>query len=31
MIVKLKEMTGKAVKPEDFKSACTLNDVVEEV
>ncbi len=31
MIVKLKEMTGKAVKPEDFKSARTINDVVEAV
>jgi acyl carrier protein len=31
MIVKLKEMTGKAVKPEDFKSARTVNDVVEAV
>ncbi|GAB4259664.1 MAG: acyl carrier protein [Methylomicrobium sp.] len=31
MIVKLKEMTGKAVKPEDFKSARTVDDVVEAV
>jgi len=31
MIVKLKEMTGKAVKPEDFKNARTINDVVESV
>ncbi len=31
MIVKLKEMTGKAVKPDDFKSARTINDVVEAV
>lgn len=31
MIVKLKEMTGKAVKPEDFKSARTVNDVVDAV
>lgn len=31
MIVKLKEMTGKAVKPEDFKTARTVNDVVEAV
>jgi acyl carrier protein len=31
MVVKLKEMTGKAVKPEDFKSARTINDVVEAV
>jgi acyl carrier protein len=28
MIVKLKEITGKAVKPEDFKSARTISDVV---
>ena len=31
MIVKLKEMTGKALKPEDFKNALTINDVVEAV
>jgi len=31
MIVKLKEMTGKMVKPEDFKYARTVNDVVEAV
>jgi len=31
MIVKLKEMTGKAVKPEDFKNARTIKDVVEAV
>ncbi len=31
MIVKLKEMTGKTVKPEDFKSARTIADVVEAV
>jgi len=31
MIVKLKEMTGKSVKPEDFKSARTIGDVVEAV
>jgi acyl carrier protein len=31
MIVKLKEMTGKTVKPEDFKSARTIGDVVEAV
>lgn len=31
MIVRLKEMTGKMVKPEDFKSARTINDVVEAV
>lgn len=31
MIVKLKEITGKAVKPDDFKNARTINDVVEAV
>ncbi len=31
MIVRLKEMTGKAVRPEDFKNARTINDVVEAV
>lgn len=31
MIVKLKEATGKAVKPEDFKNARTVNDVVEAI
>ncbi|MCK5831603.1 MAG: acyl carrier protein [Methylococcales bacterium] len=31
MIVKLKELTGKAIKQEDFKSARTINDVVEAV
>lgn len=31
MIVKLKEITGKAVRPEDFKNARTINDVVEAV
>ena len=31
MIVKLKELTGKAVKPEDFRSARTVSDVVEAV
>lgn len=31
MIVRLKEMTGKMVKPEDFKSARTIGDVVEAV
>ncbi len=31
MIVKLKEMTGKAVKPEDFKTARTVEDVIEAV
>jgi acyl carrier protein len=29
MIVKLKELTGQAVKPEDFKNSRTVNDVVE--
>ncbi|MFZ2311500.1 MAG: acyl carrier protein [Methylobacter sp.] len=31
MIVRLKEMTGKAVKPEDFKAARSIGDVVEAV
>jgi acyl carrier protein len=31
MVVKLKEITGKAVKPEAFKSARTISDVVEAV
>ena len=31
MMVKLKEITGKAVKPEDFKNARTIGDVVEAV
>jgi acyl carrier protein len=31
MIVKLKEMTGKVIKPEDFKLARTISDVVEAV
>ncbi|MCF6203493.1 MAG: acyl carrier protein [Methylococcaceae bacterium] len=31
MTVKLKEITGKAVKAEDFKNARTINDVVEAV
>jgi len=31
MIVRLKEMTGKAVKPEDFKTARSIGDVVEAV
>ena len=29
MIVRLKDMTGKAVKPEDFKTARTIGDVVD--
>lgn len=28
MMVRLKEITGKAVKPEDFKAARTIGDVV---
>lgn len=31
MIVRLKEMTGKAVKAEDFKAVRTIGDVVETV
>ena len=31
MIVRLKEMTGKAIKVEDFKAARTIGDVVEAV
>lgn len=31
MIVRLKELTGKAVRPEDFKAARTIGDVVEAV
>ena len=31
MIVRLKEMTGKSVKPENFKAARTIADVVEAV
>jgi acyl carrier protein len=31
MIVRLKEMMGKAVKPDDFKSARTIYDVVEAI
>ena len=31
MMVKLKEITGKAVKPEDFKNARTIGDVVEAI
>jgi acyl carrier protein len=31
MIVKLKEITGKAVQADDFKNARTVNDVVEAV
>jgi acyl carrier protein len=31
MIVRLKEITGQSVKPEDFKTARTIGDVVEAV
>jgi acyl carrier protein len=31
MIVRLKEITGKAIKPEDFKSARSIYDVVEAI
>ncbi len=31
MIVKLKEVTGKAVQAEDFKNARTVDDVVEAI
>ncbi len=31
MMVTLKEITGKAVKPEDFKNARTIGDVVEAI
>lgn len=31
MVVKLQEITGKKVKPEDFKSARTISDVVDAV
>lgn len=31
MIVRLKEMTGKTIKAEDFKTARTIGDVVEAV
>lgn len=31
MIVRLKEMTGKAIKAEDFKTVRTIGDVVEAV
>ena len=31
MIVRLKELTGKTVKPEDFKMARTSGDVIEAV
>lgn len=31
MMVKLKEITGREVKPEDFKAARTVGDVVEAI
>lgn len=31
LVVKLQDWTGKKVKPEDFKSARTVNDIVEAV
>jgi acyl carrier protein len=31
MIVRVREITGKTVKPEDFKSARTVSDVVDAV
>jgi acyl carrier protein len=31
MIVRLKQVTGKMVKPEDFKTARTIGDVVEAI
>lgn len=31
LVVKIQELTGKKVKPEDFKAARTVNDVVEVV
>jgi acyl carrier protein len=31
MIVKLKEIIGKTVKPEDFKNARTISDVIDAV
>ena len=31
MIVRIREMTGKAIKPEDFKAARSITDVVEAV
>ncbi len=31
LVVELKKMTGKKIKPEDFKSARTVQDVVVEV
>jgi len=31
MMVRLKELTGKSIKPEDFKTARTIGDVVDAV
>lgn len=31
MVVELKKITGKTVKSEDIKSACTISDVVKTV
>jgi acyl carrier protein len=31
MIVKLKEITGRELKPEDFKASLTVGDVVEAI
>lgn len=31
MVVRLKDITGKTVKPEDFRAARTIGDVVEAV
>ena len=31
LVVELKKMTGKKIKPEDFKSVLTVQDVVTEV
>jgi acyl carrier protein len=31
MVVKLKEMTGREIKPDDFKAARTVGDVVEAI
>jgi acyl carrier protein len=31
MVVKLKEITGKEVRPDDFKAARTVGDVVEAI
>ena len=31
LVVKLQDLTGKKVKPEDFRSARTVNDIVDSV